>query len=88
MTIRGIGPKRLEKMRKYLTVGKPATPVAPTRQPTNAKPTSPTHKIRTHKVGRCTGYKENTPAAAIVHAAAYRNRRTVALVYCQKDAKE
>ena len=31
MAIRGIGPKRLEKMRKYLTVGKPATPVAPTK---------------------------------------------------------
>jgi competence ComEA-like helix-hairpin-helix protein len=38
MAIRGIGPKRLEKMRKYLTVGKPATPVAPTPQPINAKP--------------------------------------------------
>ena len=33
MAIRGIGPKRLEKMRKYLTVGKPApqpqTPLSP-----------------------------------------------------------
>src|SRR5713101_1864550 len=25
LAIRGLGPKRLEKMRKYLTVGKPAT---------------------------------------------------------------
>jgi competence ComEA-like helix-hairpin-helix protein len=28
MAIRGIGPKRLEKMRKYLTVGKSAAPSA------------------------------------------------------------
>ena len=27
--IRGIGPKRLEKMRKYLTVGKPASAASP-----------------------------------------------------------
>jgi comEA protein len=27
--IRGIGPKRLEKMRKYLTVGKPSTGTTP-----------------------------------------------------------
>ena len=27
--IKGIGPKRLEKMRKYLTVGKPAKPPGP-----------------------------------------------------------
>jgi len=26
LAIRGLGPKRLEKMRKYLTVGKPAAP--------------------------------------------------------------
>jgi competence protein ComEA len=32
--IRGIGPKRLEKMRKYLTVGKPAA-AANTAQPAN-----------------------------------------------------
>jgi len=35
--IRGIGPKRLEKMRKYLTVGKP-TAAAITAQPASAKP--------------------------------------------------
>jgi competence protein ComEA len=31
LAIRGLGPKRLEKMRKYLTVGKPAAtkPAAP-----------------------------------------------------------
>ncbi len=34
LAIRGIGPKRLEKMRKYLTVGKPAA----------AKPTTPSAK--------------------------------------------
>jgi competence ComEA-like helix-hairpin-helix protein len=46
--IRGIGPKRLEKMRKYLTVGKPAA--APTTaQPANCpgcpktKPHAPTN---------------------------------------------
>ncbi|MBS1866986.1 MAG: helix-hairpin-helix domain-containing protein, partial [Acidobacteria bacterium] len=40
--IKGIGPKRLEKMRKYLTVGKPATKSeakAPARnRPAAAKP--------------------------------------------------
>jgi comEA protein len=36
--IRGIGPKRLEKMRKYLTVGK----ATPTAKPANApKPVAP-----------------------------------------------
>src|SRR5258708_28000703 len=34
LAIRGLGPKRLEKMRKYLTVGKPAA----------AKPTTPSAK--------------------------------------------
>ena len=34
LAIRGLGPKRLEKMRKYLTVGKPAT----------AKPATPPAK--------------------------------------------
>lgn len=45
--IKGIGPKRLEKMRKYLTVGKPAqnkkpaaTPTAAAKSPTSAKPSS------------------------------------------------
>jgi competence protein ComEA len=38
LAIRGIGPKRLEKMRKYLTVGKPSS----TSKPAAAKPTSPT----------------------------------------------
>jgi competence protein ComEA len=31
LAIRGIGRKRLDKMRKYLTVGKPATPANATR---------------------------------------------------------
>jgi competence protein ComEA len=35
--IRGIGPKRLEKMRKYLTVGKLAPAAANTVQPASAK---------------------------------------------------
>jgi comEA protein len=34
LAIRGLGPKRLEKMRKYLTVGKPPAP----------KPTTPSAK--------------------------------------------
>jgi competence ComEA-like helix-hairpin-helix protein len=37
MAIRGLGPKRLEKMRKYLTVGKPAASVPNTAQPASAK---------------------------------------------------
>jgi competence ComEA-like helix-hairpin-helix protein len=42
--IRGIGPKRLEKMRKYLTVGKAASQSKPTSaaKPANApKPATP-----------------------------------------------
>jgi len=35
--IRGLGPKRLEKMRKYLTVGKPASAAPDTAQPASAK---------------------------------------------------
>jgi len=37
MAIRGLGPKRLEKMRKYLTVGKPASAAPNTVQPASAK---------------------------------------------------
>jgi len=37
MAIRGIGPKRLEKMKKYLTVGKSAAPAPNTAQPASAK---------------------------------------------------
>jgi competence ComEA-like helix-hairpin-helix protein len=36
--IRDIGPKRLEKMRKYLTVGKSAAVAPATAQPASAKP--------------------------------------------------
>jgi len=40
--VRGIGPKRLEKMRKYLTVGKPSSPKSPSPHPgaTTEQPTS------------------------------------------------
>jgi competence protein ComEA len=41
--IRGIGPKRLEKMRKYLTVGKAAAaakPANPSKPSTPPKPTT------------------------------------------------
>jgi comEA protein len=47
LAIRGLGPKRLEKMRKYLTVGKPAAPksnalqrATPDKQP-RTNPESP-----------------------------------------------
>jgi competence ComEA-like helix-hairpin-helix protein len=51
MAIRGIGPKRLEKMKKYLTVGKPAA--SNTAQPANCpgcakiKPHAPTNSTPT-----------------------------------------
>ena len=47
LAIKGLGPKRLEKMRKYLTVGKPGTsskpaapspPTKPASAPTSASP--------------------------------------------------
>jgi competence protein ComEA len=49
MAIRGIGPKRLEKMRKYLTVGKLAAPVPSAPQPASAKtkPHAPTKSAPT-----------------------------------------
>jgi comEA protein len=39
--IRGIGPKRLEKMRKYLTVGKATSTTKPASAPKPATPTKP-----------------------------------------------
>ena len=56
MAIRGIGPKRLEKMRKYLTVGKSAAANRSTRKlPRMREDKTPRpHKIRTHKVRRYT----------------------------------
>jgi competence ComEA-like helix-hairpin-helix protein len=52
MAVRGIGPKRLEKMRKYLTVGKPSAPAANTAQPASArpKPRAPTKSAPTKSV--------------------------------------
>jgi competence ComEA-like helix-hairpin-helix protein len=46
LAIRGLGPKRLEKMRKYLTVGKPtaakpATPSAKSTPPAEKPPDKP-----------------------------------------------
>jgi len=55
MAIRGIGPKRLEKMRKYLTVGKSAALTPNTAQPAScpgcvkAKPHVPTKSAATQK---------------------------------------
>jgi competence ComEA-like helix-hairpin-helix protein len=42
LSIRGIGPKRLEKMRKYLSTGKSSQ--NPTRSPTAAKSPAPSPK--------------------------------------------
>jgi comEA protein len=39
--VRGIGPKRLEKMRKYLTVGKAASTAKPANAPKPASPPKP-----------------------------------------------
>jgi comEA protein len=39
--IRGIGPKRLEKMRKYLTVGKATSATKPANAPKPATPPKP-----------------------------------------------
>jgi competence protein ComEA len=49
MAIRGIGQKRLEKMKKYLTVGKSAAPAPNTAQPASAKikPHAPTNSTPT-----------------------------------------
>jgi competence protein ComEA len=54
--IRGIGPKRLEKMRKYLTVGKPApaaatplNPPAPKQNPRPPAKSAPTKSAATQK---------------------------------------
>jgi len=41
LAIRGIGPKKLEKMRKYLTVGKPPSKKQSTSPPTAAAPAKP-----------------------------------------------
>jgi competence ComEA-like helix-hairpin-helix protein len=38
LAIRGLGPKRLDKMRKYLTVGKAGTKPAPQAAPPATKP--------------------------------------------------
>lgn len=41
LAIKGIGPKKLEKMRKYLTVGKPPTKKQSVSPQTAAAPTKP-----------------------------------------------
>jgi competence protein ComEA len=41
LAIRGIGPKRLEKMRKYLTVGRPGVAGKPATSLPAGKPTAP-----------------------------------------------
>jgi competence ComEA-like helix-hairpin-helix protein len=47
LAIRGLGPKRLDKLRKYLTVGKPA----------EAKPTTPSAKSTPPVESRRTNHK-------------------------------
>jgi competence ComEA-like helix-hairpin-helix protein len=53
MAIRGLGPKRLEKMGKYITVGKPAVSAPNTAQPASCsgcakpKPHAPTKSAAT-----------------------------------------
>src|ERR1700719_4732758 len=58
MAIRGLGPKRLEKMRKYLTVGKPASAAPNTAQPAAAKMNlrTPTKSVATKAAAT-----QNTP---------------------------
>lgn len=49
LAIRGLGPKRLEKMRKYLTVGKTAAPKttqAPAKPPPAKAPGKPSEEPR------------------------------------------
>ena len=41
LAIKGIGPKKLEKMRKYLTVGKPPSKKQSTSPPTAVAPAKP-----------------------------------------------
>jgi hypothetical protein len=45
LAIKGIGKKRLDKMRKYLTVGKPAAPIkAPPPKAQSKQPDTPTEQ--------------------------------------------
>jgi len=54
LAIKGIGPKKLEKMRKYLTVAKPParkqsnSPAKPPLPPPNPRPQNPLPNNRTH----------------------------------------
>jgi competence protein ComEA len=65
--IRGIGPKRLEKMRKYLTVGKPASPAPNTAQPASCpgcaktKPPAPTKSAPTKSAPTKSGATQKAP---------------------------
>src|ERR1700730_2639043 len=58
MAIRGLGPKRLEKMRKYLSLGKPASAAPNTAQPAAAKTKlrTPTKSVPTKSAAT-----QNTP---------------------------
>lgn len=74
MAIRGLGPKRLEKMRKYLTVGKPAIQSPNTAQPASAKTKPRPNQIRTYKIRSNT---KHAAPAAIDRAGCSRDRRTL-----------
>jgi competence protein ComEA len=58
VAIRGIGPKRLKKMRKYLTVGKPAAPN--TAQPASAK-AKPHHPTKSSPTKSAVAQKATPP---------------------------
>src|SRR5271168_2411484 len=49
LAIRGLGPKRLDKMRKYLTVGKSAAAAKPSAPSSAAKSTTPAAKAASQK---------------------------------------
>lgn len=56
--IKGIGPKRMEKMRKYLAVGKPAAP----KKPANAaSPPSPSNNSKSLPQGPPKTVNQNPP---------------------------
>ena len=58
MAIRGIGPKRLEKMRKYLTVGKSAATGSNTAQPASC---SRCAKTNTHALTKSAATQKTPP---------------------------
>lgn len=58
LAIRGLGPKRLDKMRKYLTVGKSAPPKA-TQPPANVLPNTSSGPYGLPSPGNTSNYPAN-----------------------------